>query len=154
MDNQAQDRAHRIGQKKDVFVYRMCMESSVETLVLERANAKRSLSRMTMSGNFSSSKNVSKSSLGKEIIEKLLEDDVKMNDTLLKGTQGGISDKELSMILDRDLVMGRKKMKSKGKKVDIPWDGKGYQIVEHKAESLVGSSTHGTKVEKKKKQTP
>ena len=39
MDNQAQDRAHRIGQKKDVFVYRMCMESSVETLVLERANA-------------------------------------------------------------------------------------------------------------------
>jgi ATP-dependent DNA helicase len=142
MDNQAQDRAHRIGQKKDVFVYRMCMESSVETLVLERANAKRSLSRMTMSGNFSSSKNVSKSSLGKEIIEKLLEDDVKMNETLLKGTEGGISDKELNMILDRDLVMGKKKMKVKGKKVNIPWDGKGYQIVEHKAESLVGSSTH------------
>ena len=47
-------------------------------------------------------------------------------------------------------------MKSKGKKVDIPWDGKGYQIVEHKAESLVGSSTHMVKrnLDKKKKQTP
>ena len=140
MDNQAQDRAHRIGQKKDVFVYRMCMESSVETLVLERANAKRSLSRMTMSGNFQQ-QNTSKASLGKELIEKLLEDDVKMNETLLKGTGGGISDKELSMILDRDLVMGNKKGK-RGKIAKIPWEGKGYQIVEHKAESLVGRSTH------------
>eukprot|EP00944_MAST-04C_sp_MAST-4C-sp1_P011401 g11401.t1 len=140
MDNQAQDRAHRIGQKKDVFVYRMCMESSVETLVLERANAKRSLSRMTMSGNFQQ-QNTSKASLGKEIIEKLLEDDVKMNETLLNGTEGGISDKELSMILDRDLVMGKKKGK-RGKVTKMPWEGKGYQIVEHKAESLVGRSTH------------
>ena len=87
----------------------------------------------------------------KEIIEKLLEDDVKMNETLLKGTEGGISDKELNMILDRDLVMGKKKIKVKGKKVNIPWDGKGYQIVEHKAESLVGSSTH---TGKKMKQSP
>ena len=112
----------------------------METLVLERANAKRSLSRMTMSGNFQQ-QNTSKASLGKEIIEKLLEDDVKMNETLLNGTEGGISDKELSMILDRDLVMGKKKGK-RGKVTKLPWEGKGYQIVEHKAESLVGRSTH------------
>ena len=95
---------------------------------------------MTMSGNFQQ-QNTSKASLGKELIEKLLEDDVKMNETLLKGTGGGISDKELSMILDRDLVMGKKKGK-RGKATKIPWEGKGYQIVEHKAESLVGRSTH------------
>ena len=95
---------------------------------------------MTMSGNFQQ-QSTSKASLGKEIIEKLLEDDVKMNETLLKGTEGGISDKELGMILDRDLVMGKKKGK-RGKMTQIPWEGKGYQIVEHKAESLVGRSTH------------
>merc|ERR1711865_342161 len=52
MDNQAQDRAHRIGQKNDVFVYRFITEGSVELQILEAANKKRSLERLTMAGNF------------------------------------------------------------------------------------------------------
>ena len=155
MDNQAQDRAHRIGQKNDVFVYRLCMESSVETLILERANAKRSLSRMTMAGNFAGNakKKSTATSLKKDIIDELLSDDIKMADSLVKGTRGGISEKELEMILDRSLVMGTKGKKTPKKRSPkkrrkmaekvtydplIPMKGKGYQIVEHKAESLVG----------------
>jgi len=154
MDNQAQDRAHRIGQKNDVFVYRLCMQSSVETLILERANAKRSLSRMTMAGNFAGGvKKKSTNSLKKDIVEAILADDIEMSDDLTKSTKGGISNKELDMILDRELVMGTKGKKKKkgtptsrknkvGKKTRydplIPMKGRGYQIVEHKAESLVG----------------
>ena len=39
-DLQAQDRAHRIGQKKPVFVYRMVTQDSVEEKVIERAELK------------------------------------------------------------------------------------------------------------------
>jgi len=41
-DLQAQDRCHRIGQKKPVLVYRLCAErESVENQMLERAAGKR-----------------------------------------------------------------------------------------------------------------
>eukprot|EP00293_Proteomonas_sulcata_P010742 CAMPEP_0184305160 /NCGR_PEP_ID=MMETSP1049-20130417/14502_1 /TAXON_ID=77928 /ORGANISM="Proteomonas sulcata, Strain CCMP704" /LENGTH=220 /DNA_ID=CAMNT_0026617161 /DNA_START=30 /DNA_END=692 /DNA_ORIENTATION=+ len=42
-DLQAQDRCHRIGQKKPVSVFRMCTTNSVETKILERATNKRKL---------------------------------------------------------------------------------------------------------------
>ena len=34
MDLQAMDRAHRIGQKKEVHVYRFCIDNSIEEKVL------------------------------------------------------------------------------------------------------------------------
>ncbi|KAI5184557.1 hypothetical protein NEHOM01_0232 [Nematocida homosporus] len=37
MDLQAQDRAHRIGQKKQVFVFNLLMENTIEEKILERA---------------------------------------------------------------------------------------------------------------------
>lgn len=40
VDLQAQDRAHRIGQKKEVTVYRLVTENSVEEKIVERAEAK------------------------------------------------------------------------------------------------------------------
>eukprot|EP00955_Chlamydomonas_euryale_P043373 352573-Chlamydomonas_euryale.AAC.1 len=36
MDLQAMDRAHRIGQKKEVHVYRFCTEHSIEEKVIEK----------------------------------------------------------------------------------------------------------------------
>ena len=49
-----------------------------------------------------------------------------------KGNTGGIRDDELRMILDRKMVCGN----------DIPRKGRGYEIVEHKASSLVGKVDH------------
>ena len=53
MDNQAQDRAHRIGQKNDVFVYRFITARSVELKILARANSKRKLERVVCANNAS-----------------------------------------------------------------------------------------------------
>ena len=80
MDTQAQDRAHRIGQKKNVIVYRLCMEGSVELKILERANAKRSLERLAMAGNFGAKKQ--KKETRKEVIKSLASEVV--NDLLSK----------------------------------------------------------------------
>ena len=40
MDLQAQDRAHRIGQKKPVSVFRFVTEGTIEEKVVERAEMK------------------------------------------------------------------------------------------------------------------
>jgi len=48
MDLQAQDRVHRIGQTKPVIIYRLCIKNSVESKMLERANAKRKLEKLVI----------------------------------------------------------------------------------------------------------
>lgn len=49
IDNQAQDRAHRIGQTKTVNIYRLVCENTVEESILERANVKRALENQIIS---------------------------------------------------------------------------------------------------------
>jgi len=56
MDAQAQDRAHRIGQTRDVHIYRLVTEHSVEENILTKAQQKRQLDFMVMDeGKFYSS---------------------------------------------------------------------------------------------------
>lgn len=78
MDLQAQDRAHRIGQTKEVRVYRLICSGSVEVKILERANRKLQIdAQVIQAGQFNN-----KSSEGdrKEMLKDLLrqqnEDDV------------------------------------------------------------------------------
>ena len=47
-DLQAQDRAHRIGQKKPVIVYRLATKGTVETLLLDKADGKRRLEKLVI----------------------------------------------------------------------------------------------------------
>lgn len=54
VDLQAIDRAHRIGQKREVVVYRMVTEGSVEEKVVERAARKLKVDHLIMQkGKFS-----------------------------------------------------------------------------------------------------
>ncbi|CAM9514029.1 unnamed protein product, partial [Chrysoparadoxa australica] len=53
MDAQAQDRAHRIGQTRDVHIYRLVTASTVEENILRKAKQKRHLDFLVMTeGNF------------------------------------------------------------------------------------------------------
>ena len=54
MDAQAQDRAHRIGQTKEVHIYRLVCESTIEENILVKARQKRHLDYLVMTeGQFS-----------------------------------------------------------------------------------------------------
>lgn len=50
MDAQAQDRCHRIGQTRDVHIYRLISERTVEENILKKANQKRILGNIAIEG--------------------------------------------------------------------------------------------------------
>ena len=50
MDAQAQDRCHRIGQTRDVHIYRLVSERTVEENILKKANQKRLLGDLAIEG--------------------------------------------------------------------------------------------------------
>lgn len=51
VDQQAMDRVHRLGQTKDVTVYRLITQNSVEEKVMERANKKEEVQKIVIKGN-------------------------------------------------------------------------------------------------------
>jgi hypothetical protein len=78
MDAQAQDRAHRIGQKKEVRVFRLLTNSPVEERILARATDKRNLNGLVVeAGHFSArngSANAAAAQEKKEMMETLLKE--------------------------------------------------------------------------------
>jgi SWI/SNF-related matrix-associated actin-dependent regulator of chromatin subfamily A member 5 len=63
-DLQAQDRAHRIGQKKEVQVFRFCTEYTIEEKVIERAYKKLALDALVIQqGRLAEQKTVNKDDL-------------------------------------------------------------------------------------------
>lgn len=50
MDAQAQDRCHRIGQTRDVHIYRLVSEKTIEENILKKANQKRLLGELAIEG--------------------------------------------------------------------------------------------------------
>ena len=47
---QAQDRCHRIGQTRDVHIYRLISEKTIEENILKKANQKRLLGDLAIEG--------------------------------------------------------------------------------------------------------
>ncbi|KAJ8308012.1 LOW QUALITY PROTEIN: hypothetical protein KUTeg_012886 [Tegillarca granosa] len=71
VDQQAMDRAHRLGQTKQVTVYRLVCKGSIEERILQRAKEKSEIQRMVISGgNFRP--DVLKP---KEVVSLLIDDD-------------------------------------------------------------------------------
>ena len=109
MDAQAQDRAHRIGQKNPVVVYRLLTAGSVEIDMLEKQISKKKLERMTIhGGDFAKAGYRAEGNLTVSKLRSLLEDDVAnlsrvANVGHSKMTKGAfMSDEELNMVCDRD----------------------------------------------------
>lgn len=51
VDQQAMDRVHRLGQTKDVVVYRLIIKDSIEERVMEKANKKDEMQKIVIKGN-------------------------------------------------------------------------------------------------------
>ena len=71
MDAQAQDRCHRIGQTRDVHIYRLISERTVEENILKKANQKRMLGNIAIEGgNFTTAyfKEVRENTFGQNLL--------------------------------------------------------------------------------------
>ncbi|KAG0572907.1 hypothetical protein KC19_VG134100 [Ceratodon purpureus] len=74
MDLQAMDRAHRLGQTKEVTVYRLICKGTVEEKIMQRANQKNTVQQLVMTGNTATQCDV----LEAEEVVSLLLDDAEM----------------------------------------------------------------------------
>ncbi|KAG0597031.1 hypothetical protein M758_UG305700 [Ceratodon purpureus] len=74
MDLQAMDRAHRLGQTKEVTVYRLICKGTVEEKIMQRANQKNTVQQLVMTGNTATQGDV----LEAEEVVSLLLDDAEM----------------------------------------------------------------------------
>lgn len=101
-DLQAQDRAHRIGQKRPVIVYRLATKGTVEEELLMSADAKRRLEKLVIKkGSFKNigQKKELNENLDKETLRSLLLKDGEV--FKLSGDKTIISDTDLEVLCDR-----------------------------------------------------
>ncbi|KAI5953470.1 STH1 [Candida jiufengensis] len=95
-DLQAQDRAHRIGQKNEVRILRLITNDSVEEVILERAHQKLDIDgKVIQAGKFD---NKSTAEEQEEFLKKLLEADATGGDN---DENDSLDDEELNEILAR-----------------------------------------------------
>lgn len=95
-DLQAQDRAHRIGQKNEVRILRLITNDSVEEVILERAHQKLDIDgKVIQAGKFD---NKSTAEEQEEFLKRLLEAEV---DGETKDDNDSLDDEELNEILAR-----------------------------------------------------
>ncbi|KAJ3309718.1 hypothetical protein HDV04_005835 [Boothiomyces sp. JEL0838] len=107
-DLQAQDRVHRIGQKKPVIVYRFVTANSVEKKIIDRAKAKRNLEKIVIHKNqFKGSKGYYQSNKASalDLSDILKEETLAVNYTKAEDEQYIpeciLTDDELRSIMDR-----------------------------------------------------
>ena len=71
VDQQAMDRAHRLGQTKQVTVYRLIVKGTIEEKILQRAREKSEIQKMVISGGDFRPDTLK----AKEMVSLLLDDD-------------------------------------------------------------------------------
>lgn len=95
MDLQAQDRAHRIGQKKQVRVFRMVTEGTVEERIVERAEMKLRLDALVIqSGRLQEGEK----KLGKDDMLNMIQFGA---EKMFKSKSATITDDDIDAILER-----------------------------------------------------
>ncbi len=103
VDSQAQDRCHRIGQSKDVVVYRLLTVGSIEIEMMKKQLSKKKLERLTIHGGDFRKAGKRRSSVTIEELRRLLEDDVKNIDRTDQSDylHKDITDEELDVVMNR-----------------------------------------------------
>ena len=120
-DLQAMDRAHRIGQKKVVNVYRLVTEFAIEEKVVTRAQQKLKLDAMVVQqGQLANKDKLSKDELM---------DAVRFGaEKVFRSTDDGVTDEDIDIILDRgkkktEEMMNKLSEAEKGDMLDFKLDG-------------------------------
>ncbi|XP_050689571.1 chromatin-remodeling ATPase INO80-like, partial [Eriocheir sinensis] len=104
VDQQAMDRAHRLGQTKQVTVYRLVCKATIEERILQRAREKSEIQRMVISGG-----NFKPDTLKpKEVVSLLLDDDIERQYRALQ--------EERRMIEEHKMEVNREKMRERMRK--------------------------------------
>jgi ATP-dependent DNA helicase len=132
-DLQAQDRCHRIGQTRNVLVYRLLTVGSVEIEMLEKQISKKKLERLSIvGGDYRKAGRRSRGQMTVDDLRALLRDDVnnlQRMSRIVVDHDVDISDQELEMILDRDMIFGD----------GIPPDGQMYDLMMSVQDSVLSS---------------
>lgn len=97
VDLQAQDRAHRIGQKKVVRVFRFVTDNSVDVKIIERADRKLFLDAAVIQQGRLADK-MGGASLGKGELMTMVKFGA---DEIMKSTEGTLTDEDIDQLLDR-----------------------------------------------------
>ena len=97
MDLQAMDRAHRIGQKKQVNVFRLICEDTVEVQMLKRAEVKLHLDAMVIQQGKTQSTRTTKG-ISTEDLTKMIRYGA---DKIFRQTESTVSDEDIVNILER-----------------------------------------------------
>jgi len=109
-DLQAQDRCHRLGQKKPVNVYRLVSENTVEEKIVERAQQKLKLDAMVVQqGRLKEKDKVTK--------EEMMAAVRFGADTVFRSEESTITDEDIDVILERGMAK-TKELAEKMKKAD------------------------------------
>ncbi|KAF9552389.1 SNF2 family DNA-dependent ATPase [Agrocybe pediades] len=108
MDAQAQDRAHRIGQKKPVLIYRLVSAHTIETKIMQRATQKKKLEALVIAkGKFrapaaaaANNKRETMAEMAASLL-RLEGEKIDVVPNTKEGKQGVLSDEDLELLLDR-----------------------------------------------------
>lgn len=135
-DLQAMDRAHRIGQTRNVIVYRFATRNTVEQKLLESAEAKRRLEKLVIrkGGVRNNAGKDSEKEQEVEELQKLLRrSDGERFDIVGEGEGKLFSDKELEILLDRSDEAYERAEKG----LDVGGDGQVFQAVGKREEGAL-----------------
>lgn len=114
MDKQCQDRCHRIGQTRDVHIYRFVSEYTIESNILRKSEQKRMLDDIVIQeGEFTTdyfNKLSIRDMLGDELVEELAEEGrgVELDDAPILGKAGKRIEETLEQVEDGEDVRAAK----------------------------------------------
>lgn len=149
VDQQAMDRAHRLGQTKQVTVYRLICKGTIEERILQRAREKSEIQRMVISGgNFKP--DILKP---KEVVSLLLDDEeIETKYRQKKGEERKASEERTWGKPEKE-TPGRKRKnfplakETKKQKLDLLLDAEDLAFLESGAPSpSVSEQSHGSKL--------
>jgi len=115
VDQQAMDRAHRLGQTRQVTVYRLICKGTIEERILQRAKEKSEIQKMVISGGTYKSESLKP----REVVSLLIDDD-EMEKKLLTRQFEKMDDPNMGTIFRKRKREYKKREGTKKKKVVAP----------------------------------